>query len=129
MAGSMSDFLELELLDHSLGTASWTMPVTVYLALFTDDPTDAGTGTEVSGGSYAREAAAFDAAAAGATANTSNIPFTTATGSWGTISHWGIYDAATVGNLLWHGDFDVGKAIGSGDTAQVNAGELDITLA
>jgi len=128
MAGSMSNFLELEILDHSLGTASWTMPATVYLALYTANPTDADTGTEVTGGSYARETVAFDVAAAGATANTSIVTFTTATASWGTVSHWGIRDALTVGNLLWHGDFTTPKAIGSGDTAQVNAGELDITL-
>jgi len=128
MAGSISNFLEDELLDHSVGTGSWSTPATAYIALFTDDPTDADTGTEVSGGSYARQSMAFDAASGGACDNTSDVTFPEATASWGTVTHWGIYDADTAGNLLWHGDFDASKEIGSGDTAKVAAGDLDLTL-
>lgn len=130
MAGSMSNYAEAALIDHLLRNSAYTSVATVYLGLFTDDPTDAGTGTEVTGGSYAREAIAFDAAASRTLDNTSDITFTTATANWGTVSHWGVYDHSTggSGNLLAHGDFTAGKAINSGDTAKVLAGELDITF-
>lgn len=128
MAGNISNYLELELLDHSLGTGAYTMPTTVYIALYTDDPTDADAGTEVTGGSYARQSAAFDVAAAGATANTSDITFPEATANWGTITHIGIRDALTAGNLLWHGSLSASKTINSGDTFKIKAGDLDVTL-
>jgi hypothetical protein len=128
MAGNISNYAELKILDHSLGTTSWTKPTAVYIALYTSDPTDADSGAEVSGGAYARQAAAFDAAAAGATQNTSDITFPEATVSWGTITHIGIRDALTVGNLIWHGALTASKAIGIGDQFKIKAGELDISL-
>ena len=127
MAGNISNYLEDELLDHSLGTGAYAMP-TVYLALYTDDPTDADTGTEVSGGSYARQTIAFDAASGGATANTSDVEFPEATGDWGTVTHLGLRDAITGGNLLWHGEWTTPRTISTGETAKVSAGELDVSL-
>ena len=90
MAGSMTNYSEAALIDHLLRNTAYTSVATVYLALFTDDPTDAATGTEVTGGSYARESIAFDAAASRTLDNTSDVTFTTATASWGTVTHWGI---------------------------------------
>ena len=128
MAGNISNYAELKILDHSLGVASWTMPATVYIALYTSDPTDADSGAEVSGGAYARQAAAFDAAAAGATQNAADITFPEATASWGTITHIGIRDALTAGNLIWHGALTASKAIGIGDQFKIKDGELDVSL-
>ena len=104
------------------------MPGTVYVALFTSDPTDAGTGTEVSGGSYARQSIAFSSASGGTTSNSAKITFPTATADWGTVTHWGLYDASPSGNLLWHGSLSASKAVASGDTVEIAIGDLDITL-
>ena len=128
MANNISNYLENEILDHTLGTASYTMPTTVYIALYTSDPTDADSGSEVSGGSYARQSAAFDVAAAGATQNSADITFPQATADWGTVTHIGIRDAATIGNLLWHGPLSQSKTVNNGDTFKINAGDLDISL-
>src|SRR3989304_3200100 len=123
MAGSKADFLENELLDHVLGNAAYSAPATVYIALYTAAPTDAGGGTEVSGGSYARAAVTnnatnFPAASGGAKANGTEIAFATATADWGTVVAFGIFDALTVGNLLYWGDLTASKAVSSGDTAK-----------
>jgi len=124
---ALSNYLENKLLDHALGTASYTMP-TVYLALYTSDPTDADTGTEVSGGGYARQAVSFNAASGGSASNSSDITFPQATADWGTITHIGLRDASTGGNLLWYGALDVAKTINNGDTFEISAGDLVVTL-
>lgn len=133
MAGSFSDYLELELLDHFLGGGDYTRPATVYIALYTAAPTDVGGGTEVSGGSYARvtytnNATNWPAAAAGAKANGTAITFAQASASWGTVVAFGIFDALAAGNLLAWGDLTASKTIDNGDTAEFAIGDLDITL-
>ena len=123
-----SDYLENKILDHITGRTSYIMPGTVYVGLFTTNPTDANTGTEVSHASYTRESAAFNAAAAGATANTSDIVFGPAGVSWGTVSHIGVYDAVTSGNLLFHSALSLAKTITTGDEFKIAAGALTLTL-
>jgi hypothetical protein len=125
----MSDYLELKVLDHVLGTTAYTMPTTVYIGLSTGSFADDNSGTELSGSGYARQSIAFDAAASGTTDNTSNVDFPAATGSWGTVSHYGLFDASSSGNLLIHGAFTVSKTVASGDILRIAAGELDITAA
>lgn len=126
-----SDYLELKVLDHVLGNTTYTPATNLYLGLWTqDDGLEAGTITsEISGGSYAREIIAFDAAASGSSANTSTVTFTTATGNWGTITHVAVMDAASAGNVLFHGAVTTSKTIETGDTFQVSAGNLTISLA
>lgn len=126
---AMSDYLENKVLDHVLGTTSYTMPTTVYIGLSTGSFADDNSGTELSGSGYARQSIAFDAAASGTTDNTSNVDFPAATGSWGTVSHYGLFDALTGGNLLIHGAFTTSKTVATGDILRVAAGELDITAA
>lgn len=126
---AMSDYLENEILDHILGTGAYTMPSTVYVGLSTASFNDDNSGTELSGNNYAREAAAFTAAASGTTSNSAAIEFNAATGSWGTVSHFGIFDAASAGNLLIHGAFTTAKLIGNGDILKIPTGDLDITAA
>ena len=133
MAGSFSDFLENELLDHVFGAAAYTAPVTAYIALFTAAPTDAGGGTEVSGGSYARlavtnNATNFPAASGGAKANGVDFTFVSATANWGTVTSFAIFDAVSAGNMLCWATLAVSKAVNSGDTAKFLTGDLDITL-
>lgn len=129
--GSFSDYLEDKLLDHTVGKASFTMP-SVWIALSTADPLDDGSGmAEPGAGSYARKSTAagdWNSASGGAIDNANDITFVEATASWGTITHFALFDALTVGNMLAHGTLGTPKAIGSGDTAKFAAGDLDITL-
>lgn len=124
---AFSNYLENKILLHVLDNTSYTSPTTVYLSLHTADPTDAGTGTEVSGGSYARQSVAFTVTNNAAT-NDSAIEFPTATGSWGTVGWVGIWDNVSSGNMLFHGSLTNSKTIASGDVFRVPAGDLDITL-
>lgn len=127
--GSISDYLENELLDHVLGI-SYAQP-TIYVGLSTADPLDTGAGdTEPTYTAYARVAvAAWDAAASRATENTSVITFPQKTdGGSETITHFTIYDAASAGNLLGHGSFTTSKAIVINNTPTIAAGELDVSV-
>lgn len=126
MAGYLSTHLANELLDHVLINASYTSPTTVYLALFTDNPTAAGTGTEVTGGSYARQSMSYTAAASGATDTDTDITFTDMPTA--DVTHWGIYDASTSGNMLIYGAFGVTYSLNSGDDFKVSSGSADISF-
>jgi hypothetical protein len=125
----MSDYLENEILDHILSTGSYTMPTAVYVGLSTGSFNDDNSGTELTGSNYARVAATFSAASSGTTSNSAAVEFNAATGSWGLISHFGIFDAASSGNLLIHGAFTTAKTIASGDILKIPTGDLDITAA
>lgn len=132
MAGSFSDFLENELLDHVFGAAAYTAPATLYMAAFTSTPNDAGGGTEVSGGSYARVAVTnnatnFPAASGGSKTNGTVIDWPEATASWGSIVGIAIYDASSGGNQLGWSDTS-STTINSGDTLRLQANDLTITL-
>ena len=126
---AMSNYLELKMLDHFLGTASTSAPASVFLSLWTSDPSDAGSGTELSGDAYARQDINFAAASGGAASSNATVTFPTATGSWGTITHIGIHDAVSSGNLLYHSALSASKAIASGDVFQVASGAITITAA
>lgn len=125
----MSNFLEDALINATLRATTYTSPATVYVSLWTSDPTDAGSGTEVSGGSYARTAVTFGAPSNGVTTNNADVTFPTATASWGTVGWIGINDALTSGNLLYHTALDTSKAIDSGDIFKIASGNLSVTLA
>lgn len=125
----MSNYLEGALINAVLRNTSYTSPATVYLALYTSDPTDADSGTEVSGNAYARQAITFGAPSNGVTTNTAAIEFPQATGSWGTVAYIGIRDASTAGNLLYHTPLDASKTIATGDVFRVAIGSLSVTLA
>ena len=124
---SFSNFLETEVLDHVFGGNAYTAPATHYLALFTGAPGEAGGGTEVSGNAYARQSVAFTVSGNLAT-NTAAVEFPTATGSYGTVTHVGVFDALTSGNLMCYATLSASKAIETGDVFRVPAGDLDITL-
>ena len=126
MAGNLSDYLENKVLDHILGTTTYTKPTAVYVALYTAAPSDTGGGTQVTGGSYARQAAAFDVSVAGATQNTSNIDFVNMPAC--TVTAIGVFDALTNGNLLVWGTLATNKSLDLGDTLRIAIGDLDISL-
>ena len=125
----MSNYLENALINATLRATTFTSPAAVYVSLHTADPTDAGTGTEVSGGSYARKSASFAAPSNGASATNADVTFDQATGNWGTITHIGIWDALTTGNLLYHTPLTTSKTIDTGDIFKIASGSLTVTLA
>jgi len=125
----MSNYLENALINVTLRATAYTAPTTVYLALYTTDPTDADTGTECTGTSYARQSITFGAPSNGVSTNTAAIEFPQAGGAWGTITHIGIRDALTTGNLLYHTPLDASKTIATGDVFRVAVGSLSVTLA
>ena len=126
---AMSNYLENALINATLRNTSYTSPSTVYAALFTSDPTDAGTGTEVSGGSYARQAITFGAPSNGVASNSGAVEFPQATGNWGTVTHFAIYDALTSGNMLYHGALTSSKTIETGDVFKFAISNVSVTLA
>lgn len=125
----MSNYLENALINATLRATTFTSPATVYVSLHTADPTDDGSGTEVSGGSYARQSASFAAPSNGASATNADITFPQATGNWGTVTHIGIWDASTSGNLYYHTALDASKTIDTGDIFKIASGSLTVTLA
>ena len=124
----ISNYLENALINVTLRATSYTAPTTIYVALYTSDPTDANTGTEVSGGSYARTSVTFAAPSNGASLSNADCTFPQATGSWGTVGWIGINDAATSGNLLYHTALDAAKTIDSGDIFKIATGNLSVQL-
>ena len=134
---AMSDYLEGEVIKHIFRTGSFTKPSVLAVALYTGAPSDAGGGTEVSGNGYARvtvnPADANWAAPAGGNGTTSNVgvvSFPTPTGAgWGNVTHFAIFDAASAGNLLFHGALSSAKTVNSGDTVSFTAGALQVVFA
>ncbi len=131
MAGK-SDYLENALLNGVLGGPAFSLPANVYVALFTATPNDAGGGTEVTGGSYARVAQVnnttnWPSAAAGSKSNGTVVTFPQATVSWGVVTHFALFDASTGGNMLYFGALSASKTIDISDTPTFPVGTLTIT--
>jgi len=125
---SFSNFLETEILDHVFAGAAYTAPTTKYLALFTAVADgEAGSVTELSGSAYARQSVAFTTSG-NTTSNNAAVEFPTATGNWGTVTHVGVYDASSSGNLMAYATLSASKTIETGDVFRVPSGDLDITL-
>lgn len=126
---AMSNYLELEVLDHILSVGAYSMPADIYLGLSVASMAEDASGTELSGSSYARQAITFAAASGGSSASNATVTFPTATGSWGTVAYWSIWDAASSGNMMLHGAFSASKVIGTGDILRVNSGDVTVTAA
>ena len=125
----MSNFLENALINATLRNTTYTSVATIYVALYTTDPTDADTGTEVTGGSYARTSVTFAAPSNGVSLSSADVTFPTCTAGWGTVTHIGLRDASTAGNLLYHTPLDTSKTIDTGDIFKISSGNLSVTLA
>lgn len=127
-----SNYLELEVLDHVLGGADYTRPATVYVGLHTADPGETGATGEVSGNNYSRASVTnnstnWPAASGGSKSNGASITFATPSGSWGTVTHFSIWDAATTGNCLFKGALTASQTIGSGNAVSFGVGAITIT--
>jgi hypothetical protein len=126
---SLSNTFETHTLNYLFTTTSVTRPTAWYIALFTSNPAEDASGTEVStsGTAYARQSATFTVSGNEAT-NSAAIEFPTATASYGTVTHIGVYDAASAGNLIAYAALTTSKAIDTGDVLRINSAELDVTL-
>ena len=128
MAGGASNYLEGKILDHVLRVSSYSQPAALYVALYTSDPGDGDSGTEVSGGDYSRKSVTFGSASNGTSSNSAAVEFSTATADWGTITHVGIRDASTAGNLLFYGSLTSSVAINTNDILRFPVGNLSVSL-
>jgi hypothetical protein len=142
---AFSNYLENKLVDHVFRNTAFAMPTTIYVGLYTAAPSDAGGGTEVTGGSYARVqvgpsttawtatqggTAGASSGTGGQTANAADITFPAPTANWGVVTHFGIFDALTTGNLLFHEALTASKTINGGDASpKFLANALTVTLA
>lgn len=128
---ALSNYAEKLLLDWMMTSGSATRPTAWYVALYTAAPSDSGGGTEVTGAGYSRQSVTFDAAATpgGTTSNNNLVSFTASGGDFGTVSHIGIFDASTSGNLLWHGAMTASKSVSDGETLEFSVGNIDLVLA
>lgn len=128
---ALSDHAEKLILDWMMTAGAATRPTAWYVALYTAAPSDSGGGTELSGSGYARESVTFAAATSGTgtTSNTGAVVFTADGGDWGSVTHMGIHDAVTGGNLLWHGALAAAKTVADGDTLEFAVGNIDLTVA
>lgn len=125
---SVSDYAEDLLLNYLLNTDSVTRPTSWYVSLWTTDPADDGSGTEVSGTGYTRQSVTFGTSSGGTSTNTNEVSWTGGLGGWGTITHFGLHDASTGGNLLWKGALDGSYTIDDGEIIKFEAGALAIIL-
>jgi len=126
------NWLEENGLNFFFTAGSVTRPTAWYVALYLTDPTDAGTGTEVSGTNYTRRTVTFSSATTSgvkfATTNSGAVTFTTAGSDWGTVAYVAVYNASSGGDLLAHSALDSPKVVSNGDTFVINASNLTITL-
>ncbi len=133
---AFSNFLENKVLDHIFRSGTFTKPSTLYIGLMTAAADgEAGSITEVSGGAYARVAdnpsdTNWSAATAGngTTDNLTTISFPTATADWGTVTHFGVFDAATAGNLLIYAALGASRNITTGATPSFAPGALTVQV-
>lgn len=124
MIAVKSTYLRDKIIKHVLGEASYTMPTNVYLALYTNNPTIADTGTEVTGGSYARQQLSFANASGGVKVSNTSETFTSMPAT--TVTHWGIRDASSGGNLLYFGAFDLPIQLNATDNLPIASGDIAI---
>lgn len=126
----LANYLKAALLDHILLNTAYTTPGTnVYVSLYVNDPQADDSGTEVTGGNYARvQLTTWDQPVPGSRDNTSVITFTTASADWGLLTHIAIHDASSSGNLLLFGSLDASVQIDDGDQFKISAGDLVAAL-
>jgi hypothetical protein len=127
----LSNYAENAIGNHLLRNTALASPATLYLALFTAvTDAEAGTGTEVAGGSYARQAVAFGAPTNGVFTNSGAVTFPAATGNWGTVSHAALFDAASGGNpITIIKALSSSVAVNTPNVFEIAAGQLSFTLA
>ena len=125
---NMSNYLANAVVNATVRNSAYSTPPTAYLALFLSDPTKEDVGLECSGASYSREPITMNAPVGGLSRNTNDVEFSPATGTWGEITHVGIYDAVTNGNLLYYTELLSAKTIEAGDIFKIAIDNLSLQL-
>jgi len=124
---SKTNYLETQLLNHVLRNTAYSSPTTVYVGLFTVAPDETGGGTEVSGGAYARQSVTFTAPSPDSVSNSADVTFPIATGDWGTIVAYALFDAASAGNMLYYANLTASREILTSDQLRFPTGQLTVT--
>lgn len=128
-----SNFLEEAILNYFFRGQAVSRPTNLYLALYKTNPTDSDTGSEVTGGGYARQVVSFSAPSQqgdrGTITNANSIEFAQATGDWGEIAYFGIRDAKEGGNLLVYGTFNKPQTVNEGTQFAIKQGDLSVSVA
>jgi len=124
---SLSNTFETHTLNYLFTATSVTRPTAWYVALFTSNPDEDASGTEVSGGAYVRQSVAFTVSGNTAS-NSAAIEFPTATAPYGTVTHIGVFDASSGGNLIAYAALTTSKAIDTGDVMRIPSSDLDVTM-
>jgi hypothetical protein len=122
-----TSYTDNKLIDHLLGSGTYTKPASKYVALYVGDPAGSGTEISTSGTAYVRQSGSFSVSGGTAT-NSGNIEYPAATAAWGTITHVAIFDASTSGNMLVSAALSSAKTIGTGDVLRIPTGQLSVTL-
>lgn len=123
---TMSTTLQNSLLNATLRNVAYTSPGTVWLALYTSNPTANDTGTEVAGNGYARQTIAFNAPSAGSCTNSADVVISNMPAI--TITYIGLRTAATGGTLLYYAALGAAKTTNLGDAYTVRAGDLTVVM-
>ncbi len=127
--GSLSDYGKTSFLEHGLGDTQCPATTSVFLALFTSDPGDDNSGTEVTvANGYIRKAVTFGAAASRRVTQNADVSFNEASGNWGTVTHWAVFDAESGGNQLANGALAAPKDITSGKTPSVKLANQEVYI-
>lgn len=128
-SGAISTYLANKWLDHMLKVATYTAPTVTYVGLSTANPGDsAGALAEPSTGGYARQQETDWDVTGNAASNATELTFAASGGSFGTVTHSGIFDASTVGNMLFYGALDTSYAVADGESVVFAIGALDVTV-
>ena len=123
---SMTDYLENKVLDGTVKATTYTAPATVYMALYSTAPSEAGGGTELVGNGYSRQSIAFaNSAASGSITNTGNVSFSCTGNAWSVQGH-AITDASSAGNILYWSTTN--KAVAPGETFTYAVGKITINI-
>lgn len=125
---AISNYLENKILEHTLNGVPYESPTVVYLALYTNNPTDNNVGTEVNGNGYARKPITFGNPTDGEIKNSTPIQMPISSGEWGTVTHIGILDNLIGGNLLYHGALSVPQTVQANNQLYIDTEQLTITL-
>ena len=124
---SKTDYLENNLINHVLRGVTYASPGAIYVALFTVAPTDLGGGTEVAGGSYARQVVTFGAPSTGTTTNDIAVLFPVATADWGTVTSFALMDQVAAGNMLYYANLNASRTVLTSDQLNFPVGQLQVT--
>jgi hypothetical protein len=122
-----TSYTDNKLIDHLLGSGTYTKPASKYVALYVGDPMGSGTEVSTSGTAYSRQSGSFTVSGGTAT-NSANIEYSAATSTWGSINYIAIFDASTGGNMLVSAALTSAKTIGSGDVLRIPTSQLSVTL-